>query len=129
LDTLHCVHCGNHALALNGAGGMPVCILCLDRNDPYHRYICSIDGCPNMPIYLAVMEGRDTSSLLLCERHYNRVRGFLASFLEVPPWLLEVDDLHTDDEVVVFDFEFETGIDGPPEDSEGASLKHRVRSC
>lgn len=129
MDALHCAHCGNHALALNGAGNMPVCIVCLDRTDPYHRYICSADGCLNMPVYLAVLEGGDTSSLLLCERHFNLARGSLSSFLEIPPWLLEVDDLHTDDEDIVFDFELDTGMEGPPEVSEGACRKQQARSC
>jgi hypothetical protein len=100
-------------MALQGHGeeGRPRCLNCLEDGGPPRLYVCSIKDCENQPIYLAVVENDVTSSVLVCERHFDSVRSEITSFLEVPPWLTNGNDFVADEGGVVFEFEVGPGND------------------
>ncbi|UCC92711.1 MAG: hypothetical protein JSW25_08615 [Thermoplasmata archaeon] len=100
-----CERCGGHALALQGIYDRHVCIDCIEEDGPAHRFICSIVGCRNQPIFLAVVESDKTASVLVCERHFRDVERKVTSYLQVPSWLTNGNDFHLGDTGVVFEFE------------------------
>jgi hypothetical protein len=79
---------------------------CIDQEGPHHEYICSISGCGNQPVILAVVENPDSdASVLVCERHFRDIKGSVRSFLEVPSWLTDGNAFLAGDGGVVFQFE------------------------
>jgi len=100
-----CEECGGHATALQGSSERPVCMECIDHEGPLHRYVCSIAGCGNQPIFLAVVENDTSSSVLVCERHFPDIKDRVRSYLDLPPWLTNGNDFHLGDGGVVFEFE------------------------
>jgi len=91
MEFMTCGKCGRHALALEGVGGEPVCIQCLDREDPYHHLACSAEGCVNRPSFMAVMRKGDASTVLMCERHLHEAGPAMTSYLPVPLWLVDAE--------------------------------------
>ena len=104
-----CKRCGGHAVAVQGPSTGPVCMGCIDQEGPPHEYICSIRGCGNQPVILAVLKGDERATVLVCERHFNEVRDSVTSYLEVPPWLTEGEGFLAGDGGVVFQFEVGPG--------------------
>lgn len=109
---LRCDGCGGFALALtrDGARERPVCMGCLDSKEPEgatRRYVCSIVGCENQPAFLGTMDDEGQGSLLVCERHFNDVKGSLRSYLEVPRWLTNESDFDIDEGGIVFEFDID----------------------
>jgi hypothetical protein len=96
-------------MALQGGVDRPVCMDCIEEDGPPHRYICSFAGCGNLPIYLAVVENDVTSSVLVCERHFPKMKDDLTSYLQVPAWLTNGNDFHLGEGGVVFEFEMGPG--------------------
>jgi hypothetical protein len=78
---------------------------CIDHDGPPHEYICSVTGCGNQPVILAVVEDGEPASVLVCERHFNDIRSSVMSYLEVPPWLTDGNAFLAGDGGVVFQFE------------------------
>ncbi len=105
-----CKRCGGNAVAVQGPSTRPVCMDCIDHDGPPHEYVCSIKGCGNQPIFLAVVENDSPSSVLVCERHFKDIKGSITSYLEVPPWLTKGNGFLAGDGGVVFSFEI--GPDG-----------------
>ncbi len=94
-------------MALQGVEGTPTCMICLDKEDPYHHVVCSVDGCGGTPVYMAVMERGDNSPALLCQRHLDEGEDHVMSYLGVPSWLLDLDTFHADDSESMLDWEVE----------------------
>ena len=92
-------------MALQGIEGQPACMVCLDKLDPYHHFVCSADGCGGTPQYMAVMERGDNSWALLCRRHLEEAKGSIMSFLGVPSWLTTVKNFDANDGDVMLDLE------------------------
>jgi hypothetical protein len=105
-----CLECGGHATVLQGGGGKQVCMDCIDHQGPPHRYVCSIEGCGNQPIYLAVMAEEGSPSVLVCERHFPDVMDRIRSYLDLPPWLTNGNNFHLGDGGVVFEFDVGTRV-------------------
>ena len=101
-------------MALQGIEGQPVCMVCLDKEDPYHHFVCSVDGCGGTPYYMAVMERGDNLSTLLCERHFEEAEDIVMSFLRAPSWLTELDNFHNNDSALMLDLEAEWEPDEEP---------------
>lgn len=106
---LECDECGGHATALQGIEERPVCMDCLDDNGPVRRYVCSIEGCGNQPIFLVIVGNDTTSSVLVCEKHFRKVKDVITSYLEVPAWLTNSNDFLAGEGGVVFEFEMGPG--------------------
>ena len=104
---LECETCGGHAVALRGVMGRPACIDCLEREGPRHRYVCSVAGCRNRPGYLSIVENDEPSTVLVCRKHFEELGDLLVSYMPVPSWLSDDDDIHLDRDGVVFEFETE----------------------
>ena len=100
-----CKRCGGHAVAVQGPRSRPVCMDCIDQEGPLHEYVCSITGCGNQPIFLAVVETDGFASVLVCERHFKDIKDVVRSYLEVPPWLTDGNAFLAGDGGVVFQFE------------------------
>ena len=103
-----CKRCGGNAVALQGPGGGPLCMGCIDRDGPHVEYICSIPGCGNQPVILAVVN--DSGSAMVCGAHFKDIRDSVVSYLVVPPWLTEGKTYLTEDG------DLELQIDLAPED-------------
>ena len=103
-------------MALQGVEGRPACVVCMEGEDPYHRFVCSVDGCGGTPRYMALTERGESPWVLLCQRHLEEGhgaeggRGAVMSFLGVPRWLIEVDAFDANDGAVMLDLEGE--LDG-----------------
>jgi hypothetical protein len=105
-------------MALQGVEGQPVCMVCLDKEDPYHHFVCSVDGCGGTPFYMAVMERGDNSSTLLCLRHLEEAEDTVMSFMGVPSWLTELDNFHMND----VDLELELEVEWEPDEEPMSAL-------
>lgn len=99
-------------MALQGTERRPVCMVCLRDGEKDNRIVCSADGCSRKPVFMAVLRSGRDSSVLLCTSHFRRFKPSILSYLEVPPWLVDADGIHTEDDNVVFDFEL--GIEERP---------------
>lgn len=102
---LACDRCGGRAVALQGVEGQPTCMACMEGDDPYHRFVCSVDGCGGTPRYMAMIKRGDSPWVLLCQRHLEEDEGHVMSFLGVPQWLIEVDAFDTNDGALMLDLE------------------------
>jgi hypothetical protein len=56
---------------------------------------------------LAVVEDGGDASLMVCERHFSKIRDSVSSYLEIPPWLTDGNGFLAGDGGVVFQFEVE----------------------
>ena len=82
---------------------------CIDQDGSPHRYVCSIEGCGNQPVILAVVENDEPTSVLVCERHFPDIKASVTSYLEVPAWLTGGNGFLAGDGGVVFNFEVGPG--------------------
>jgi hypothetical protein len=89
-------------------------MICLDKDDPYHHFVCSVDGCGSTPVYMAVMERGDNSPALLCSRHFEEAEDSIMSALGVPAWLTGQENFYTPDEEMVLDLVVEWEPDEEP---------------
>jgi hypothetical protein len=101
-------------MALQGIEGQPVCMVCLDKDDPYHHFVCSVDGCGGTPYYMVVMERGDNSPALLCQKHFEELDDEIMSYLGVPSWLTELDNFHNEDHDLRLDLEVDWEADDEP---------------
>jgi hypothetical protein len=54
---------------------------------------------------MAVVRNEETSSVLVCARHFEAIRDSVRSYLEVPTWLMEGNGLLGGDGGVVYQFD------------------------
>jgi hypothetical protein len=59
----------------------------------------------NRPLFMAILKEGDTSSVMLCGRHFAEVMDSILSYLEVPSWLVNADQIRLDGDSVVFELE------------------------
>jgi hypothetical protein len=83
---------------------------CIDQDGPRHEYVCSVAGCGNQPLFLAVVDRDGPASLIVCEKHFPEIKDMVTSFLELPAWLTDGNGFLAGDGGVVFNFE--VGTDG-----------------
>ena len=88
-----------------------MCMDCIDPEGPSVEYICSVAGCGNQPVILAVLDGEETASVLLCGVHFKEIKDRVISHVELPPWLTEGSAYMVGEGDVVFHFDL-----GPYED-------------
>lgn len=89
-----------------GRGKRSLCLGCLEivaDADGHREYVCSADGCWNQPTYLVVMDNETRSSVLACDKHFSRVRRDMVSYLEIPRWLTDGEDIHANDRGVIIE--------------------------
>lgn len=82
-------------------------MICLDKEDPYHHVVCSVDGCGGTPVFMAVMERGDNSPALMCQRHLEEAEDHIMSSMGIPSWLTDLDSFHLHDDAVLLDQEFD----------------------
>jgi hypothetical protein len=78
---------------------------CIDEEGPRHEYVCSVAGCGNQPLILAVVDRDGPASLIVCEKHFPHIKDEVTSFLELPAWLTDGNGFLAGDGGVVFSFE------------------------
>ncbi len=105
-----CTNCGDHAMTLQGSGTAKrsLCLGCLEvvaDRDGEREYVCSAEGCPNQPTYLVVVDNDRRSSVLACDKHFRRVRDEMVSYLEIPRWLTDGENIHANDRGVVIEIQ------------------------
>ena len=62
---------------------------CIDPEGPPVEYICSVVGCDNQPVILAVVDDPETASVLVCGVHFKELEDRVISHVELPVWLTE----------------------------------------
>ena len=105
-----CTNCGDHATTLlgSGRGKRSLCLGCLEvvaDRDGEREYVCSAEGCWNQPTYLVVLDNERRSSVLACDKHFGRLKDDMVSYLEIPRWLTDGEDIHANDRGVVIEIE------------------------
>jgi hypothetical protein len=83
---------------------------CIDPEGPSHEYVCSIAGCGDQPVILAVLDNEGAGSALVCKGHFSDIKGSVISYMELPQWLTEGKAFLTGEGDVVFHFDI--GPDG-----------------
>ena len=107
-----CGECGDYAV-LKTKGGRAeghLCLDCLDREELDHRmdrYICSVAECGNAPYFLVVLEEGGRRSMLVCEQHFNRLKDMVSSYLTLPGWLTNGNDLTLGENGVTIEMDFD----------------------
>jgi hypothetical protein len=87
---------------------------CIDPEGPPVEYICSVSGCGNQPVFLAVMEEEETVTVLVCGRHFKEIKGSVITYTELPTWLTNGSAYLTSNGDVVYHFDL-----GPEGDRTG----------
>ncbi|MCK4969986.1 MAG: hypothetical protein KAS77_05645 [Thermoplasmata archaeon] len=105
-----CINCGDHATTLlrSGKDKRSLCLRCLEEvtdRDVEREYVCSVEGCWNQPTYLVVVDNEKNSSILACDKHFRRVRDEIVSYLEIPRWLTDGEDIHANDRGVIIEIQ------------------------
>jgi hypothetical protein len=78
---------------------------CIDPEGPPVEYICSVSGCGNQPVFLAVLDNGEAASVLVCGVHFKEVEGSVLSYTELPAWLTNGSAFLTGNGDVVFDID------------------------
>ncbi len=114
MDFKTCGECGDYAVirTKGGRGEGHLCLDCLDREGQdrhMERYICSVKQCENAPAFLAAIEEGGLRSLLVCEQHFNSLKHIIMSYLTLPGWLTNGNDIILDRKGVTIEMEFGAG--------------------
>jgi hypothetical protein len=78
---------------------------CIGSDGPSPEYICSIAGCGNQPVILAVLDNDGNDSVLVCKDHFKEINGSIISYVELPAWLTDGKAFLTGDGDLVFHFD------------------------
>ncbi len=82
-----------------------MCMDCIDPEGPPVEYICSVAGCGNQPVILAVTNDLGTASVLVCGAHFKEIEDRVISHVELPTWLTEGSAYMVGEGDVVFQFD------------------------